>query len=174
VTDTLEVGPSDPLVVGRIVGVHGLQGGLKLLSFTRPRNNLLRYRQWWVCPAGMWRRLRLLEGSVQGKSLVARLEAIDSREAAEPLVGLDISMPRADLPRAKPHEYYWSELIGMQVLNAEDVVLGQVRSLVEAGDHDVLVIEGARDYLVPFVRDVYVLKVDRKARQIRVDWHPDD
>ncbi len=169
-----EAGPSDPLVVGRIVGVHGLQGGLKLLSYTRPRSNLLRYREWWVRPADGWRRVRLLEGSVQGKSLVARLNAVDSREAAEQMVGLDILMPRADLPRAKANEYYWAELIGMQVLNTEDSVLGQVRNLVEAGDHDVLVIAGEREYLVPFVRGVYILKVDRKARQIRVDWHLDD
>lgn len=169
-----DAGPGDPIVVGRIVGVHGLQGGLKLLSYTRPRSNLLRYREWWVRPAGVWRRVRLLEGSIQGKSLVARLDAVGSREAAEQMVGLDILMPRADLPRAKANEYYWAELIGMQVLNADGMVLGQVQNLVEAGDHDVLVIAGEREYLVPFVRDVYVLKVDRKTRQIRVDWHVDD
>lgn len=118
--------------------------------------------------------MRVLEGSVQGKSLVARLDAVDSREAAEQMLGMDISMPRADLPRAKANEYYWAELIGMQVLNADGAVLGEVQNLIEAGDHDVLVIQGQREYLVPFVRDVYILKVDRKARQIRVDWHPDD
>lgn len=167
-------GPSDPLVVGRIVGVHGLQGGLKLLSYTRPRANLLRYREWWVRRPDHWLQVRLLEGSAQGKSLVARLDGVDSREAAEGMVGLDILVPRASLPRAKANEYYWAELIGMHVQNAEGLALGEVQNLVEAGDHDVLVIAGAREYLVPFVRGIYILKVDRKARQILVDWHPDD
>lgn len=167
--------PDDPLVMGRIVGVHGLQGGLKLLSYTRPKENLLRYREWWLPESSdRWQQVRVREGKRQGKSLVAQLEGVASREAAEMLLGREICIPRAALPRTRAQEYYWTELIGMEVINQEGQALGRVATLVETGDHDVLVVQGAREVLIPFVRGVYVLRVERKARRIIVDWHPDD
>jgi 16S rRNA processing protein RimM len=157
--------------MGRVAGVFGVHGWLKLHSHTRPRANLLGYKSWLLGHPGDWRTVKVTGSRVHGPSLLAKLEGIDTREAAEALLRQQIAVPRSALPKLARNEYYWAELIGMSVRDQAQRDLGQVARLVEAGDHDVLVIRGEPgETLIPFVQGVYVLRVDRTAGVIDVDW----
>ena len=81
-------------------------------------------------------------------------------------------MPRSALPTPAENEYFWADLIGLEVVNQHGVVLGRVDSLMETGAHDVLVVEGSKEYLIPFI-DAFVGKVDVEAGRIEVDWGED-
>jgi 16S rRNA processing protein RimM len=104
---------------------------------------------------------------------VAQLEGIDDREAAGELVRHEIAVPRSELPPAEPGEFYWVDLIGLEVETLEGVVLGRVVDLVETGANDVLVVQGDRERLLPFVQGQCVRSIDLDSGRMTVDWDPD-
>ena len=159
-----------PVLIGSISGCHGVRGWLKVYSYTRPRENITRYRRWLIDG-----QLYRVKAAKHGKSVIAKLEGIDDRDAAARLVGKEIYLPRTSLPALEAGQYYWNDLIGMDVVNVEGDAFGTVSKLLETGAHDVLVIEGEdRQRLVPFVMDVYIKNVDFDNNTIHVDWHRDD
>lgn len=164
----------EPVVMGYVAGVFGTRGWIKVHSHTRPRDKLLSYSEWRMGHAGAWRDVRVVEYRAQGNGIVVALEGVDSREDAEALVRQQIAVSRAAFPQLAPGSYYWADLLGLTVRTREGQVLGIVKRLVEAGDHDVMLIRGEREYLVPFVSGHYVLGVDKTAGLITVDWHVDD
>ena len=172
------------VTLGRITAASGLRGWVKVHSDTEPRDNIVRYDAWLLRPetarAGDWREVRVLDGRPQGKTIVARLEGIEDRDAAEALVGSTVAVPRAALPPAAEDEHYWADLVGMDVVTADGAALGPVDRLFETGANDVMVVTDARDgakpgaeVLVPWVRPDVVVEVDAPARRIVVDWDPD-
>jgi 16S rRNA processing protein RimM len=161
------------VVLGRVSGLYGVRGWVKLHSFTRPPDNLLGYRELTLGAGPEGVRVCLEEGRRHGKTLIARFAGIDDRDAAAALVGQELSVDRASLPDTGGDEYYWADLIGLEVRNREGVVLGQVENLLGTGANDVLVIRGDRERLVPFVQGQYVLEVDLAGGQITVDWDPE-
>ncbi|MCS4504559.1 Ribosome maturation factor RimM [wastewater metagenome] len=164
-----------PVVLGEIVGVHGVQGWVKVYSWTRPMDNILGFTEWQLLDdAGAARTLKLRSGRQQGKGLIAHLEGVEDRDAARALIGRQIAVPRSALPPAEEGEYYWHDLVGLEVVNREGVVLGRVRRLMETGANDVMVVAGERERLIPFVVDVFVLDVDLGAGRLEVDWDPED
>jgi len=157
--------------MGQVAGVFGVHGWLKIHSHTRPRANLLGYKTWLLGEPGDWRSVKVTGSRAQGPNLLARLEGVDTREAAEALLRQQIAVARSALPRLARNEYYWADLIGMSVRDSQQRDLGRVVRLVEAGDHDVLVIRGeSGETLIPFVQGVYVMHVDRAGGLIEVDW----
>jgi 16S rRNA processing protein RimM len=165
---------SEPVVMGYIAGIFGMRGWLKVHSYTRPRDQLLRYRVWNLGRPGAWQTLRVIDHRVRGTGLVVALEGISCREQAETLTRQQVAVRRTEFPDLGPGSYYWADLIGLAVRTREGQGLGVVKRLVEAGDHDVMVIRGEREYLVPFVSGHYVLEVDKVSGCIVVDWHADD
>lgn len=161
------------VVLGRVSGLYGVRGWVKLYSFTRPVENLLDYQDLTLGPAEGGRPVRIEEGRRHGKTLVARFAGVDDRDAASALVGQDLSVDRDRLPETADDEYYWTDLTGLEVVNRDGVVLGRVHSLLSTGANDVLVVRGDRERLVPFVQGQYVLEVDLEAGRILVDWSPD-
>jgi len=161
------------VVLGRVSGLYGVRGWVKLFSFTRPVENLLDYRELTLGPGDNGRLVRIEEGRRQGKTLVAHFAGIDDRETAAALVGQDLSVARDRLPDTEEDEYYWADLTGLEVVNREGIALGRVHNLLSTGANDVLVVRGDRERLVPFVQGQYVLEVDLKAGRILVDWSPD-
>jgi 16S rRNA processing protein RimM len=159
------------VVLGRILGVHGVQGWVKVFSETEPRENIFRYSPWYLGPATEPR--RVLEGRMQGKGLIARLERCVDRDQAAALVGLEIAVRRDQLPPPSPDELYWADLEGLQVQTVAGELLGRVNRLFATGANDVLVVEGARERLIPFVWDEVVKEVDFEHGLMRVDWDPD-
>lgn len=155
--------------MGRITVPYGVKGWIKVKPDTEALDGLFDYPLWWVeTPAG-WQAFELAEGKVHGDHLVARLQGIADREAAFALKGRLIAVPRAELPAPEADEYYWSDLIGLEVVNLQGTVFGTIDSLFETGANDVMVVKGERERLVPFIQDV-VQQVDLAARRMRVDW----
>ena len=115
----------------------------------------------------------MLEGKRQGKSVIAHLDGIDDRDKAATLIGSDIAIPREALPAAEDGSYYWSDLEGMQVVHRDGTDLGRVAYLLETGANDVLVTEGERERLIPFVAEKVILDVDFDEGVISVDWEWD-
>ncbi len=152
--------------------MFGVEGWVKLHSFTEPRENIFRYKPWTLRgPAGA-STVEQPQGRAQGKGVVARLCGIADRDAAVALVGTEIWVPREVLPKPRKGEYYWADLEGMAVRTVEGVDLGQVSHLFATGANDVMVVKGDRERLIPFVIGLQVVAVDVDARCIEVDWDP--
>ncbi|MBN8727900.1 MAG: ribosome maturation factor RimM [Xanthomonadales bacterium] len=167
-------GPERYVLLGKIVGVHGVRGEFKLESYTEPRARIFDYRPWLLRSAAGEVASDGARGREQGKGLVAVLPDIADRDAAMALVGTEIWVPRAALPAPAPGEYYWSDLEGLEVVNLEGVALGRVSHLVATGANDVLVVrDGDRERLVPFVIGDFVTGVDLERQRITVDWDPE-
>ena len=164
----------DLIPVGQIHGVFGVRGWLKVRSFTRPPEGIFSYRRWLLCDSGETREHQVANYRADGENFLVKLRGVSTRETAEALNGAMVSVPATALPPLEHGHYYWRDLVGLSVLNTDGVELGTVSGLLETGANDVLVVDGVRQRLIPFVRDRYVLTVDLAAGQMMVDWHPDD
>lgn len=163
--------PARLVRIGRIVGVYGVRGELKIESWTEPREGIFRYRPWLLRCDATERSIEGVRGRVQGKGLVAALPQVDDRDAALALVGAEILVSRAALPAAQPGEYYWTDLEGLEVVNVEGVVLGRVSHLIETGANDVLVVrDDVRERLIPFLPGATVTEVSLADGRLTVDW----
>lgn len=222
----------EKVLLGKINGVFGVKGWVKVFSETDPRQNIVQYHSWYLrrervtgsrkgltsaetqagassvprvdlakaSSEGDWRQVEILDGRLQGKNVIARLKGIDDMDAAESLRGYEIAVMRDALPELGTAEYYWRDLIGLQVRNLQDSVLGRVDRLFETGANDVLVVhresEGTdqhesdeldesdhqenrhrdnrhREILIPWVMQSVIHRVDVAAGNIIVDWDPD-
>ena len=159
--------------IGKITGVFGVKGWVKVFSDTAPKENILAYSPWYLEKGNENKLVKVINGRLQGKAIVAQLEDIDDRDQAELLAGWDISIAREQLPSISADEYYWSDLIGLKVSTIDNQELGVVDYLLETGANDVLVIKGDRERLIPFLQDQTILKIDLEAGEIKVDWDPD-
>lgn len=157
---------ASPLVLGYLSGLHGVQGWFKVYSYTDPRENIFSYSPWRVGE----RTFQVEQGRSQGKGLVVKLAGIDDRDSAAALLGAEIGVPRERLPPLPEGEYYWADLYGLRVIDTTGRELGTVDHLLETGANDVLVVKGAREYLIPLVFGPIVLAVDLQAGTLRVDW----
>lgn len=158
--------------MGHIGVPFGVRGWVKVHAYTEHSDSLLDYPVWWVGRNGQWREYEVLGCDVHPKTLVAHLDGCDDRDAAVALRGCEIAVPRESLPHIGDNEYYWADLIGLAVVNVEQQKLGQVTGLLETGANDVLVVQGERERLIPFIAQV-VQEVDLAAGLIRVDWGMD-
>lgn len=161
------------IVVGRISGVYGVRGWVKVFAYTRHREDILAYSPWYLRIAGEWKPLDVEDGRIHGKGIVAKLAGYEDRDAAARLLNTEIAVTRAQLPALAEGEYYWADLIGLDVVTANGVALGRVDHLLETGANDVLVVEGERERLIPFVPGQVVLDIDLGAGVILVDWDPE-
>ncbi|MCB2262643.1 MAG: ribosome maturation factor RimM [Candidatus Thiosymbion ectosymbiont of Robbea hypermnestra] len=159
------------LVIGRISGLYGVRGWVKVFSETEPRDKILTYRPWYLGTARAPR--GLVAGRPQGKGLVARLEGCEDRDQAAALVGLEIRIRRSQLPPLQAGEFYWADLIGLCVETLDGVSLGRVERLLATAANDVLVVKGDRERLLPFVWDQVVTDVALDSGRMRVDWDPE-
>ncbi len=170
--DNAASGPGEWVELGRISGVFGIRGWVKVYSFTRPREGILSYRRWFVGAPGDRRPVEVCEGRSHRGGVIARLSGCDDRDAAEALVNSEIAVRREALAANAQDEYYWRDLIGLKVFNLAGIDLGDVREIMETGANDVLVVSGDRERLVPFAGEV-VRKVDPETGRIIVDWEED-
>ncbi|MEE8150782.1 MAG: ribosome maturation factor RimM [Nitrosomonadaceae bacterium] len=169
---------AEPMVVmGRIVGSFGVLGWVKVFPYTEFVDGLLDYPVWWVGKGdGKWRELKVTKCNIHAKMLTAELEQCTDRTAAMMLRGMQIAIPRNQLPvlsGSGKDGYYWSDMIALKVVNLQGEELGNVTGLLESGSSDVLQVqslkEGKNERLIPFV-DQVIVKVDLEAHQIIVDW----
>jgi len=162
------------VIMGRVASAHGLRGWVKIQPFTEHIDSLLDYRTWWIGHEhGPWREVEVKQCEVHNKTLAAQLPDCPDRTAAEKLKGLLVAVPRNSLPEQDEGEYYWSDLIGLAVVNEAGITLGTVANLLETGANDVLSVRGdGGEILIPFVASV-IKQVDVKNKTIRVDWSAD-
>ena len=185
--------PEDAIEVGRILDAWGVKGWLKVLPHSTDPEALLSAGTWYLQTPDVKFRpgfslfsgtvaLQIEESKIHSGSVVVKFSGLDDRTAAESLRGTRIFLSRSSFPAASADEYYWVDLIGLNVVNREGVALGCVRDLMTTGPQSVLCIEytstledgsslGA-ERLIPFVA-VYVDKVDMAGKCITVDWQPD-
>ena len=157
------------LPLGRIVGVFGVKGWVKVESYTDPREAILGYPEWQLDkPAGAY---RIVAGRKHGRQVVASLEHFEDRDSARQLVGATISVQRSALPELKPREYYRADLIGLRVVNEQGLVLGRVERFVDTPVHAVMVVRGTEEHWLP-VTPQHLRRVDLASGEIRVDWSP--
>jgi len=162
--------PDDLVGMAYVAGAFGIRGWLKIVASTEYAESLFDYPVWWLGRDGAWRAYQLEESQAQPKNINAKLEGVETREAAFALKGCTIAIPRSQMPQADEGEYYWADLIGMAVVNREAQALGVVETLLETGANDVLVLkDGVTERLIPFVAAV-IDQVDLKTRTITVDW----
>ena len=166
------------VVLGKIVGPHGLRGEVKVHPFADDPLAWSALPQWWIGhdndPPELWRQTRLISCRLQADQLVAALACLADRNESEAVQGMFVGVPRTDLPPTARNEYYWADLIGLEVINSHDESLGQVLGLIETPANDVLRVgDGvAAERLLPFVASV-VLDVDLTAQCVRVEWETD-
>lgn len=161
--------------VGRIVGLHGVQGWVKLESWTEPRTQIFRYQPWLLATApGSETEITGVKGHPQGKGLVAQLPGVDDRDAAAHLVGSDIFVTREQLPPPGKDEFYWVDLEGLEVVTTQGAALGRVDHLFATGANDVVVVrDSTRERLIPFLQGSVVCSVDLSGGRMVVDWDPE-
>lgn len=176
--------PADAIEVGRIADAWGIKGWFKVLPHSADPQALFSSTRWYLQPSEKGSPafrgtvlLRVRETKEHADTLVARADAVDDRNTAELLKGARVFIPRSAFPSAGEDEFYWIDLIGLDVVNREGVHLGQVKELVSTGPQSVLVIgyeEGGKalERMIPFV-SAYVDGVDQAARRITVDWQLD-
>jgi len=176
--------PADAIEVGRILDAWGIKGWFRVLSHSAAPEALFSSKRWFLLPAEKGPKtfsgtvkLAIVEAKEHSGSVVACARDISDRNAAEALRGARIFVSRSSFPSTGSDEFYWVDLIGLEVVNREGVVLGQVRELLSTGPQTVLVIGYEQDgkpheRMIPFVA-AFVDDVDLAARRIRVDWQPD-
>ncbi len=160
--------------VGKISGAFGVKGWVKVYSFTEPRANILEYSPLFMSRQGEWIEIKVSGGHLQGKGLVMGIANVTDRDQVQPLIGAELAIKKDQLEPTEEDEFYWADLIGLNVENLEGELLGQVDHLLETGANDVLVVKAkGKERLIPFVMDEVVKLVDLDNRLIRVDWDKD-
>lgn len=190
---------SEKVILGRITGFYGVQGWVKVFSYTDPMEAIVDYSPWYIRAEGRksdqqnrapWTRVQLKAGKRHAKTVVAKLEHCNDRDAAMAYIGTEIAIELKQLESLKEkNEYYWRDLIGLRVINQQDIELGVVKSLLETGANDVLVVaaereseevseaEGSkaesRERLIPWTMNNAIIAIDQEQGIIRVDWDAD-
>ena len=168
----------EKIVVGKISGVHGVKGWVKVFSDTHPREGITEYSPWFLqlpnVNSGQWLEIKVEAGRPQAKTVIAKLEGYGDRDEALKLVGARIAISSDQLKPLSQDEYYWRDLIGLRVVNQQDIELGVVDRLFETGANDVLVVKDeTQERLVPWTLGHAVLEVDLEQGVIQVDWDED-
>jgi len=164
---------TQPVILGRISGLFGVRGWVKVYSYTEPREAVLEFDRWLLSGRNGWQEATVAEGQRHGKTVIVRIDGYDDRDQAAGLIGTEIGVPRDELPETDDDQYYWSDLEGLSVVHRDGTELGKVKYLLETGANDVMVVKGDTERLIPFAMDKVVLGVDLAKGEIRVDWEWD-
>lgn len=159
------------VALGRVSGAHGVRGWVRVRSDTAPPEAILDYQPWLLGPAR--RPLKPVQGQKQGNHVLALLEGISDRDQARSLAGLEIAVPREQLPAPGEGCYYWADLIGLGVFLPGGEKLGTIERMMATGANDVMVVRGDKERLIPFSLGRHVLAVDLEGRRVTVDWDPE-
>lgn len=162
----------ETICIGHIIGAQGVKGWVRVFSDTSPRENILNYSPWQIKTGD---RIETVEvsGRLQGKNVVVKLAGVEDREQATGMVGSKIYILPEQLPKLDEGDYYWSDLIGLEVESLQAEPLGTIEMMMETGANDVMVLRGDRERLIPFVMDDVVKQIDLTNKRIVVDWKPD-
>lgn len=170
---TAPVSASDRIVVlGKIVGSFGVKGWVKVKSYTEPVDNILAYETWQVGVAGRWTPVKVEEGRVTDKGVLAKLAGLASPEEARLKVGLELGVWRSEMPAPTGGDYYLSDLEGIEAYSAEGELLGRVDHFRSTPGGTVVIVRGEQEHWIPFVKE-RIVTVELDAGRIVLDWSAD-
>ncbi|WP_291995087.1 ribosome maturation factor RimM [Candidatus Accumulibacter sp. ACC003] len=178
VAATIVAPRTEIIVLGKIAGAHGLQGAVRVYPFADDPESWARLAGWWLGRDGdaaeLWQYSRLCRCDVRNGVPIAQLASVADRTAAEAMAGVLVGVPQAELPPTAADEYYWGDLIGLEVINTREQSLGRIVGLIDTPANAVLRVgDGERaERLLPFVAAV-VLAVDLERRRVSVEWESD-
>lgn len=168
---------SDTVVIGKIGAPYGVKGWVKITTYTDEIQGVFDYSPWLLgdelkeCTIDQWR--------THNKGVVAKLVGVENRDDAESIKNLEISIKAQQLPQLADDDYYWRDLVGMQVVTEQGYDLGVVKELFETGANDVMLVKanskdafGQKERMLPFLREQVIKTVDMQAKTIKVDWDP--
>jgi len=165
---------TDWVIVGRFGRTHGIRGSIVIHSFTEPYDGLLQYKEYlYVHIRQQWHKIDIKQFDVRSKILVAQIVGYDTVEQVSVLTNAELAIPKDKLPMLPTGQYYWHDLVGMTVDNISGVELGCVTEMMSTGANDVLVVEGKKRHLVPYLLGEFVISINQQDRKIVVDWDPD-
>ncbi|MFT5083299.1 MAG: 16S rRNA processing protein RimM [Lentisphaeria bacterium] len=179
---SVTTGRSNLITVGRLTGVFGVKGWLKVKSYTDPLMNIANYSPWWLKTRHGVKPFEIDDCKAQNSGLIVHFKGVDDRDAAAEFCMIDVAVERDQLACLASGDFYWHQLIGLRVVSEfEDSIcdLGTVANLLETGANDVLVVQKSdtsiddSERLIPYVLDVYVHEVDLESGEIRVEWDPE-
>jgi len=157
--------------IGHVSGVHGVKGWVRIHSLTEPREAIFEYQPWFLGESH--EEVLIQQGLKHGKHLIAGLKEVENRDQAECFVNQKIAVFRDQFPDLPETEFYWTDLVGLSVHLADGTELGVIERMLATGANDVMVVQGERERLVPFVREQYVKSVSLADGKVVVDWDPD-
>jgi 16S rRNA processing protein RimM len=161
----------DTVQLGHISGLFGVKGWVKVFSYTRPRTQILDYRVWRT-GADKAHVLNLENGQAHKEGVIAKFVGIDDRDQAVSLLDAEIHVLTNELPELAETEFYWHQLIGLQMVDCKQQALGTVLRMMETGANDVFIVKADdnKEHLVPYIKDQVVKQVDLASATIVVDW----
>lgn len=171
--------PDDLAQVGFVFGAYGVAGWVRIRPFSEDADALLAVKTWWIDKPSL-HDVDVKQCKLHGGDVVAQLVGVTDRNVAEALKGAAVSIPRSRFPALSDDEFYWAELIGLDVENLQGEHLGTVTDMMSNGPQSILRIQpaatpdanpevAAQERLIPFV-DAFIIKVDKAAKKITVDW----
>lgn len=167
------------LTLGKVGAVYGIKGWLKIHSFTDDPEAIFDYTPWSLNLGEKSQSANVTDWRKHNNGLIAKVAGIEDRDQAQSLVGYEISVRPEELPELPEGEFYWKDLMGMQVVTSNGYDLGVVSDMMETGANDVLVVKanfndgfGKKERLIPYLLDQVVINVSQENKQIEVDWDP--
>jgi 16S rRNA processing protein RimM len=168
--------PDDLVLVGHVTGAYGIQGWVRIRPYSPDADAMLHARTWWL-DKPVLRDVDMMQAKIHGEDVVAQLMGVADRNAAEALKGATVQVRRSHFPVLSDDEFYWIDLIGLDVDNLQGETLGKVADLMDNGAHPILKVAAAsavegekpKEWLIPFV-DQFVKTVDQAGKKITVDW----
>ncbi len=159
------------VVIGRFGRVYGIKGLISVQSFTEPVDNILNYQPWHIKVKHNWCPIHIHQSQIVGDKLKVQVERYMTREEASLLTNLEIAVSRDHLPKIEQeNEFYYHDLIGLDVINNKQEHLGTITEIMPTGANDVIVIQGEKRILIPFIWQQFVLEIDLNQKQMHVDW----
>lgn len=159
------------VAVGRFGSPYGVKGWIKIISYTDPIERILDYLPWYIVRGNTKFLLTAVKGKIHGDNLIVQFKDCQDRDIAKTYTNLEIYIDREQLPPLSDDEYYWVDLIGLQVFNREEEKLGEVVHLFSTGSNDVLIVKDdtGKERYIPYLQNV-ILNVDLAKKKLTVDW----
>ena len=162
------------VLVGSVGKPHGIKGWIKINSYTEPLSNILLYLPWYLSASEKEpHAVEIRQHQIQNQRVVVQFADCQTPEEARLFTNRKIYVERKQLSALAHQEYYWNDLEGLEVYTCENVYLGMIQKLLETGSNDVLVVQGEKRYLIPYLLDNTIKSIDLAQKKMLVDWDPD-
>jgi len=164
---------SKKITLGRIGDAFGVKGWLHVHSFTEPADNIFHYAHWQIRAYqknnATWRPIEIESHKPHGSAFIVKFKGYEDRDQALLLKNHTIATDRTALPELKDNEYYWSDLVGLEVINTNGESFGVVDYLFETGANDIIATKGKKTHYIPYIKQV-IKSIDLEKKIILVEW----